>query len=161
MSRKGKCWGNAVSERFFLNLKMERVWQRQYANHGEAIHDVADYIVNFYYPVHLHSTLGYLAPNSFEQRAAQMHLTLWPQTLSLCPTSLDHDSLSKRTSVRQWLSEPDTTLKRAVQRKKRQSGFVRLKKLVQSRSPAQMQGVVSSKPKNPEINFDGCKKRVL
>ena len=28
MSRKGKCWDNAVAERFFLNVKMERVWQR-------------------------------------------------------------------------------------------------------------------------------------
>ncbi|CAK7071904.1 MAG: Putative transposase InsK for insertion sequence element IS150 [Kerstersia gyiorum] len=26
MSRKGNCWDNAVMERFFLNLKMERVW---------------------------------------------------------------------------------------------------------------------------------------
>jgi putative transposase len=31
MSRKGNCWDNAVAERFFLNLKMERVWQRNYA----------------------------------------------------------------------------------------------------------------------------------
>jgi transposase InsO family protein len=32
MSRKGNCWDNAVAERFFLNLKMEQVWQRHYAN---------------------------------------------------------------------------------------------------------------------------------
>ena len=32
MSRKGNCWDNAVAERFFLNLKMERVWQREYAS---------------------------------------------------------------------------------------------------------------------------------
>ena len=32
MSRKGNCWDNAVAERFFLNLKMERVWQRDDAN---------------------------------------------------------------------------------------------------------------------------------
>jgi transposase InsO family protein len=36
MSRKGNCWDNAVMERFFLNLKMERVWQHNYANHAEA-----------------------------------------------------------------------------------------------------------------------------
>lgn len=36
MSRKGNCWDNAVMERFFLNLKMERVWTRDYANHAEA-----------------------------------------------------------------------------------------------------------------------------
>ena len=28
MSRKGNCWDNSVMERFFLSLKMERVWQR-------------------------------------------------------------------------------------------------------------------------------------
>ncbi|HSI48935.1 MAG TPA: IS3 family transposase, partial [Ideonella sp.] len=44
---------------FFLNLKMERVWQRDYANHSEAQADIADYIVNFYNAVRLHSTLGY------------------------------------------------------------------------------------------------------
>jgi transposase InsO family protein len=32
MSRKGNCWDNAVMERFFLNLKMERVRQREYVN---------------------------------------------------------------------------------------------------------------------------------
>ena len=44
MSRKGNCWDNAVMERFFLNLKMERVWQKDYANHAEATNDIADYI---------------------------------------------------------------------------------------------------------------------
>ncbi len=31
-------------ERFFLSLKMERVWQRQYANHDEARRDITHYI---------------------------------------------------------------------------------------------------------------------
>ena len=48
ISRKGNCWDNAVMERFFLNLKMERLWQRDYANHDEAKADIADYIVGFY-----------------------------------------------------------------------------------------------------------------
>ncbi len=48
MSRKANYGDNAVMERFFLNLKMERVWQRDYANHPEAIRDVTDYIVGFY-----------------------------------------------------------------------------------------------------------------
>jgi transposase InsO family protein len=39
MSRKGNCWDNAVMERFFLNLKMERIWQKDYANHAEATND--------------------------------------------------------------------------------------------------------------------------
>ena len=70
MSRKGNCWDNAVMERFFLNLKMERVWQRDYANHGEAMNDIADYIVNFYNSVRLHSKLGNLPPNAFELKSA-------------------------------------------------------------------------------------------
>ena len=57
-------------ERFFLNLKMERVWQRDYANHGEAMSDIADYIVGFYNSARLHSTLGNLPPNAFEQKSA-------------------------------------------------------------------------------------------
>jgi len=34
-------------ERFFLSLKMERVWRRDYANHAEAIRDITEYIVGF------------------------------------------------------------------------------------------------------------------
>ena len=52
---------------------MERVWQRDYANYAnyaEAIQDVADYIVNFYNSVRLHSKLGYLSPNAFEHKSA-------------------------------------------------------------------------------------------
>jgi transposase InsO family protein len=67
MSRKGNCWDNAVMERFFLNLKMERAWRRHYANHPEAILDITDYIVNFYNAERLHSTLDYLSPNQFER----------------------------------------------------------------------------------------------
>jgi len=70
MSRKANCWDNAVMERFFLNLKMERLWQRDYANHEEATTDVADYIVGFYNSVRLHSKLGNLPPNVFEQQQA-------------------------------------------------------------------------------------------
>jgi transposase InsO family protein len=70
MSRKGtplRCWDNAVTERFFLNLKMERVWQRRrYASHAEAQHDIVNYIVGFYNTERLHSTLGYLSPAAFE-----------------------------------------------------------------------------------------------
>lgn len=70
MSRKGNCWDNAVAERFFLNLKMERVWQRQYANHTEAKNDVADYIVSFYNCERLNSALGNLPPTVYERKMA-------------------------------------------------------------------------------------------
>jgi putative transposase len=78
MSHKGNCWDNSVMERFFLNLnlnlnlnlKMQRIWQRDYANHDEAMSDIADYIVSFYNSVRLHSALGNLPPNAFEQKSA-------------------------------------------------------------------------------------------
>ena len=71
MSRKGNCWDNAVMERFFLSLKMERVWQRDYANHAEAMKDIGDYIVGFYNSTRLHSTLGYRSPNDYERSQAE------------------------------------------------------------------------------------------
>jgi putative transposase len=66
MSRKGNCWDNAVMERFFLNLKMERVWRSDYANHAEAVEDITNYIVAFYNGVRLHSKLGNRSPTRFE-----------------------------------------------------------------------------------------------
>ena len=68
MSRLGNCWDNAVMERFFLNLKVERVWQREYANQMEATKDVTDYIVGFYNCQRRHSALGNLAPIVYEQQ---------------------------------------------------------------------------------------------
>ena len=71
MSRKGNCWDNAVAERFFLNLKMERVWQREYANHAEAKIDIAAYIVEFYNTERINSVLGNLPPVVFERKMAE------------------------------------------------------------------------------------------
>ena len=50
------------------NLKMERVWQRDHTNQAEAPADIADYIVDFYNPLRLHSTLRYRSPVQYEQR---------------------------------------------------------------------------------------------
>ena len=73
MSRLGDCWDNAVMERFFLNLKMERVWQKRYVDRAEARRDITQYIVGFYNPLRLHSTLGYESPQKYEDK-------LQPQT---------------------------------------------------------------------------------
>ena len=56
-------------ERFFLSLKMERVWQKDYANQLDAITDIADYIVGFYNSIRLHLKLGNLSPNAFERES--------------------------------------------------------------------------------------------
>ena len=79
MSRKGNCWDNAVMERFFLNLKMERVWHKDYANHAEATNDIADYIVGFYNSIRLHSKLGNMSPNAFERKSTFKKSTELPE----------------------------------------------------------------------------------
>ena len=52
-----------------MNLKMERVWHKDYANHTEATNDVADHIDGFYNVVRLHSKLGNFSPNAFERES--------------------------------------------------------------------------------------------
>ncbi|MNT92742.1 hypothetical protein D3C72_2340750 [compost metagenome] len=53
-------------ERFFLSLKVERLWKTHYATRAEAHRDIQDYIENFYNTRRLHSTLGYLTPAAYE-----------------------------------------------------------------------------------------------
>lgn len=72
MSRKGNCWDNGVSERFFLNLEMECVWQRQYANHAEAKADITDYIVGFCNCKRINPALGNLPPTAYERKMAEV-----------------------------------------------------------------------------------------
>ena len=62
-------------ERFFLNLKMERVGQKDHENHSETTNDVADYIVGFYSCERLHSKLGNLSPIDFDQKSATQQPT--------------------------------------------------------------------------------------
>jgi putative transposase len=68
MSRKGKCWDNAVAESFFGSLKQERVQWRHYQTRYEAQQDILEYISMFYNGHRLHSTLGYMSPNEFEKQ---------------------------------------------------------------------------------------------
>jgi len=72
MSRKGDCWDNAVVESFFGSLKQERVQWRNYQTRYEAQQDILDYISMFYNSWRLHSYLGYVSPNDFEQQLLEM-----------------------------------------------------------------------------------------
>jgi transposase InsO family protein len=68
MSRKGDCWDNSVAESFFARLKEERVHWRNYQTRQEAKQDILNYITMFYNSQRLHSSLGYMSPNQFENR---------------------------------------------------------------------------------------------
>ena len=69
MSRSGNVWDNAAMESFFSSLKTERIGKRVYRTRDDARADVFDYIELFYNPRRRHSTLGYLSPVEFEEKA--------------------------------------------------------------------------------------------
>ena len=71
MSRKGDCWDNAVVESFFGSLKQELVHWRNYQTRYEAQQDILEYIAMFYNSTRLHSYLGYMSPNDFEQKSLE------------------------------------------------------------------------------------------
>ena len=66
MSRKGNCWDNAPTERFFRSLKSERLTACRFFTRQEAKMEILDYIT-FYNSIRLHSTLGYLSPMAYEK----------------------------------------------------------------------------------------------
>ena len=66
MSRKGNCWDNAPTERFFRSLKSERLSDYRFVTRRSAQIEVIDYIT-YYNAIRLHSTLGYKTPFEYEK----------------------------------------------------------------------------------------------
>ena len=66
MSRKGDCWDNAPTERFFRSLKSERLSDFRFVTRSAAEAQVLDYIT-YYNAFRLHSTLGYKTPFAYEK----------------------------------------------------------------------------------------------
>ncbi len=66
MSGKGDCWDNAVMESFWATLKTELVHHEHYATRQEARKSIFEYIEVFYNRKRLHSSLGYVSPETFE-----------------------------------------------------------------------------------------------
>jgi putative transposase len=56
-------------ESFFSSLKTERTARKVYRTRDGARADVFDYIERFYNRRRRHSTLGYVSPVEFEERA--------------------------------------------------------------------------------------------
>jgi len=68
MNGVGSWYDNAPMESFFGTLKSEWVYHRVYRTHDEARPDLFYYIEAFYNRRRLHSSLGYLSPEEYEQR---------------------------------------------------------------------------------------------
>ena len=69
MSRSGNVWDNAAAESFFSLLKIERIKRKDYRTRDQARADVFDCIERFYNPTRRYSTIGYLSPMQYEERA--------------------------------------------------------------------------------------------
>ena len=69
MSGRGDCYDNAMMESFWATLKTELVHQQRYQTHEEARRSIFEYIEVFYNRKRLHSSLGYVSPESFEAAA--------------------------------------------------------------------------------------------
>ena len=67
MSRKGNCWDNAMCESFFATLKCELDFEKPLRSKSVTRGLVFEYINVFYNRVRLHSGLGYVSPERFEQ----------------------------------------------------------------------------------------------
>jgi putative transposase len=69
MSGVGNCYDNAMMESFWATLKTELVHHEEYATHEQARGSIFEYIEVFYNRQRLHSSLGYVSPESFEAAA--------------------------------------------------------------------------------------------
>ena len=68
MSKKGDCYDNAAMESWNLSLKVEAIHEERFSTRQEAKNQVFEYIEIYYNRKRLHSGLGYLSPETFEQR---------------------------------------------------------------------------------------------
>ena len=78
MSATENCYNNAVAESFFNSLKTECVYTNSYVTRAQARQSIFEYIEVFYNNDPLHSTIGYLTPNEFENNyfSQQQNLSL-------------------------------------------------------------------------------------
>lgn len=67
LSRRGNCWDNAPTERFFRSLKTEWVPEIGYPCFAAAKQSVTDYMIGYYSALRPHKYNGGLPPNVAEQ----------------------------------------------------------------------------------------------
>jgi putative transposase len=68
MSNPGSPWQNGRAESFFKTLKTNEVYLKDYQNIYEAKANLFKFIDDVYNAKRLHSSLGYISPNEFEEQ---------------------------------------------------------------------------------------------
>lgn len=67
MSRLGNPYDNAQPESFMKTLKVEAVYICDYETFEDVAADLPNFIVNIYNASRLHSAIGYMSPNKFDE----------------------------------------------------------------------------------------------
>ena len=67
MSRKGNPYDNAFAESFMKTLKAEEVYLKEYNTFEEAYNNIKEFIDIVYNKKRLHSSIGYVPPEEFEE----------------------------------------------------------------------------------------------
>jgi transposase InsO family protein len=65
MSKKGDCYDNAAIESWNHSFKIEAIHGERFITRQQAMAQVFEYIEVYYNRRRLHSTLGYLSPETF------------------------------------------------------------------------------------------------
>lgn len=71
MSRRGNPYDNPYAESFMKTLKVEAVYATEYDTFKDVVNDLPRFIETMYNEKRLHSALGYISPNRYEQNHAQ------------------------------------------------------------------------------------------
>jgi transposase InsO family protein len=90
MSRKGCPQDNAYAESFIKTVKVEEAYLYEYDNRREACERISHFIDDVYNQKRLHSSLGYMPPDEFEERM-EKSITLRVQSTGV-PTCLSRYS---------------------------------------------------------------------
>jgi transposase InsO family protein len=75
MSGKGNAYDNAFAESFIKTLKVEEVYINEYETFEEAYANIKHFIELVYNEKRLHSSIGYVPPNEFENEVLNIKVS--------------------------------------------------------------------------------------